>query len=259
MAHKQKTKPIRQVTRTTLEREKLQQQQQQQMAAAASANNNVDDMAPMSEESKRAAAAAKQGERQLAQQLGYNPYEPARATAGQARTATTTAQHGSINAEGAGGGAGAGQTTTLPTVAPPAQPTTPAESNDDDYDGNGYSFPIEPSEEFSQALATMLSSSSQTIVASSCTIMSKLLINATTKGQAKGEDSAKFRRVRLENAKIKAALVDVPGAIEVMLATGFQLDEQDGESVLVFPANNTGPEWLPTALKQMEHAAAASN
>ena len=61
--------------------------------------------------------AAKQGEAQLASQLGYNPYETARANAGQARSANTIAQHGNISADQAGD--------HLPTVAPPRDATVP--------------------------------------------------------------------------------------------------------------------------------------
>ena len=45
------------------------------------------------------------------------------------------------------------------------------------------------------------------------------------------DDSASiFQKVRLANPKIKAVLVDVAGAIDVMM-----LHEEDGESFLIFP------------------------
>lgn len=88
-------------------------------------------------------------------------------------------------------------------------------------------------------------------------ISKTLITNATTKGQKSGGDeeaAAKFRRVRLANAKIKAAIVDVPGNVELMLSVGFQLfpDEETGEDLLVFPPAYPGPDWLPTALRKME-------
>jgi hypothetical protein len=58
--------------------------------------------------------------------------------------------------------------------------------------------------------------------------------------------------VRLSNAKIKAAITEVHGALDVMLSVGFQLSEQDGESFLVYPPAEPGPDWLPDALDQMK-------
>ena len=92
----------------------------------------------------------------------------------------------------------------------------------------------------------------------------KLVLNAATKGQQlDNPDSAKFRRVRLANPKISAAVVDPPGALDLMLSCGFVLteidDDDDGgggtnESVLVFPALSSEPlpAWLPEAIKRME-------
>jgi hypothetical protein len=36
------------------------------------------------------------------------------------------------------------------------------------------------------------------------------------------------------------------------LSAGFQLVEEDGESVLIFPPGATIEDWLPAALTQME-------
>eukprot|EP00934_Nitzschia_sp_Nitz4_P006243 Nitzschia sp. Nitz4//scaffold296_size27349//12739//14254//NITZ4_008199-RA/size27349-snap-gene-0.40-mRNA-1//1//CDS//3329546270//6233//frame0 len=249
MAHKAKAKPIRNVTKTTLAREKQLQEQQQKQLQHQQQNQP-------SEESKRAAMAAKKGEMELAQQLGYNPYETAHATAGQARVATTTSQHGAIHASTKGSGNsnnnsnGNSEPSSLPAVAPPRDiPSVP-----DDVPTS------EPSEGFSHALSVLISSTPDaSVVATTCNIMRKLLLNATTKGQAASDDAAKFRKVRLQNAKIKAALVDVPGAMDVMLCADFQLVEQDGESMLIFPVNHTGPKWLPTALTLLDQQSAASS
>lgn len=229
-AHKAKSKPIKLVTKTTLAR---QQQEQEQQSATL-----VDDT-PKSEQAKRAAEAAKQGEAALAQQLGYNPYEPARSTAGQARNATVTAQHGSLSAPAP----------SIPAVAPP---TVPVESVIDEEDDSLLDVPSE----FQEALTTMVSASPPDLVQSTCGIIKKLVLNAITKGQTPNEDASKFRKVRLANPKIKATLVDVPGALEVMLSTGFVLEEHDGESVLVFPPDCVGPDWLPSAMKQLDLMAA---
>ena len=39
------------------------------------------------------------------------------------------------------------------------------------------------------------------------------------------------------------------------MSTGFELKEEEGESVLVFPADTAGPEWLPSALAMMQQYA----
>ncbi|EFN52168.1 expressed protein [Chlorella variabilis] len=43
---------------------------------------------------------------------------------------------------------------------------------------------------------------------------------------------AKFRRLKLSNAKIKAAIVDTEGALATMRELGWQEGEEDGEAVL---------------------------
>jgi len=230
-AHKIKSKPMKQVTKSTLaKQQQLEQQQQEQEQLDPSSQE------PKSEASRLAAEAAKHNEAQVAAQLGYNPYETSRATAGQARNATTAVQHGSITADSAGDHLPEGN---LPSVAPPPNAMT---AEDDEL------LPLE----FQQARATMISSTPKDPLTSSLNIIKKLVTNATTKGQNPGEDSAKFRKVRLANPKIKAAIVDVEGAVEIMLACGFILEEQEGESVLVYPADTPGPDWLPMALKQLD-------
>jgi len=111
--------------------------------------------------------------------------------------------------------------------------------------------------EFDEAYTTMVTSNSNEAVIKAFGIIRTLVKNATTKGQQQENDSeesdaAKFRRVRLANAKIKAAVVDVSGALELLMSFGFQLVEEDGESYLVFPLGSTGPDFLPAALRQME-------
>mmetsp|Transcript_6789 Transcript_6789/g.16551 ORF Transcript_6789/g.16551 Transcript_6789/m.16551 type:complete len:398 (+) Transcript_6789:117-1310(+) len=219
--HKSQTKTIKHVTKSTL----LKQQQLQEHA--------ID---PQSEASRKAAQAAKQGEADLAAELGYNPYEAVKKTAGQARAATTTTQHGAIAAQGGG-------TASIPTVAPPKNPTTAFED------------PRFPYAEFEEALATIASSDKQAAAKSGLKISKKLVANATTKGQQPGEAGEKFRRVRLANPKIKAAIVDVPGNLPLMLSVGFELHPDDAnpdESLLVFPPAFQGPTWIAAALKAME-------
>ncbi|OEU06631.1 hypothetical protein FRACYDRAFT_278408 [Fragilariopsis cylindrus CCMP1102] len=255
-AHKQKTKPTKKyVTKTTLLR-----QQELQLGN----NNFITSDEPQSEESRQAAIAAKRDEINHANELGYNPYAAAKSTAGQARNATVTTQHGEISSStgeissstggGNGGGGGSGGS-SIPVVAPPSNPTTattPATATATDVD---YPLP----EEFEEALVTIVSSSSQDTTAGRLKIARTLITNATNKLKGQQEDidaGAKFRKVRLENPKIKAAIVDIPGTIQLLLSVGFQLMEceENQESVLLFPScqTYTEPEWLSTALRKME-------
>ena len=245
-AHKSKTKTIKHVTKTTLDREKQKQEE-------AAKQQQQQSQEPLSDASRQAAAAAKQDEAALANQLGYNPYETSKSTAGQARNATTTVQHGNINAVSAGD--------HLPSVAPPKEAAQEESDNE-----AMMALPNEAEE----ALVTVLSSNNTSAIS----ILRKLIVNATTKGQQQQQQqeslaadgaqddnnddpSAKFRKVRLSNPKIKAAVVDVPGALDWMMVVGFQLveDEATQESCLVFPPPPYDePEWLQSALKRMEQA-----
>ena len=241
--HKSKSKPIRYVTKSTLAR-----------ATQHGDNASTAKDEPLSEASRVAATIAKQDEAALAAQLGYNPYEAAKSTAGQARTATTAVQHGAIMS---GGGPAAASSSSspaagghLPVVAEPANPTGAAEEEEPPFSST---TPLP--NEFEVAYATVLSSPDAASSQSSMAIMRKLIVNATTKGQQPPltEESSKFRKVRLSNPKIKSAIVDVSGAIDIMLAVGFSLEEtDDGESCLIYPADYAGPEWLSGALKRME-------
>ena len=241
-SHKAKSKPIPKINkegkglRTTEEQRQLEKERMAAMEAQTE---------PMSAEAQKAVQAAKASESALAAELGYNPYETARSSAGQARNATTTVTHGAISADGAGDhlpSSSAGMA-PIPSVAAPADPV--AASRD--------SEPMELSPEFEEAYTVAVSSNSKDTIKASFGIMRKLLTNATTKGQKTDdlEAAAKFRRVRLANPKIKAAIVDLTGGVEMMLSAGFQLIDEDGESYLVYPEGYV-PEWLKAALQQME-------
>lgn len=183
---------------------------------------------PQSEEARRAVEAAKKGESQLSAQLGYNPYETNKSTAGQARNATATTKHGAVDASGG--------VAPLPKVPPPKEVLVAVADDVPDV-----SLP------FQQAFEECVTTNDYTVVASTFGILRKLLTNATTKQEDK------FKRVRLANAKIRAAITDVHGALDIMMACGFILTEQDGESMLIYPATEgTGPVWLPRALQQMQ-------
>ena len=232
-AHKKKQKPIPKKVNdlpnllSTAERQKLEDERLERL--------KTEKEVPKSEASRKAIEAAKNSEAQTAASLGYNPYETNRATAGQARTANVAMTHGSIEHTEDSGSA------SIPAVRTPKETVEPEKE-------------VAISPQFLQAYETAVTMNDHAAVISSFGILRKLLTNATTKGQNSEDEvaSAKFRRVRLGNAKIKAAVVDIEGAVDMMLCAGFQLVEEDGESVLVYPPGDKGPEWLPGALKQME-------
>ena len=194
-----------------------------------------------SEETKRAIDAVKQAERDDAEKLGYNPYEARAMTGGQARTATVAMTTGTISAENAPTKiSGSGGTDPPPgRVDAPVDPTSAL---------------LDPA--FEHAFQTLVTSNADhSAVLKSTKIMRTLITNAITKGQ-QGDDetSAKFRRVRLSNPKIKEAITDVNGALELMMCVGFVLSENDddGETYLVYPPGDTGPEWLKSGIARME-------
>jgi len=252
--HKQLTKTTKYVTKSTLLRQQQLKEdrhqyiQQQQQANAAE---------PMTEATRRAAQDAKRAEAHNIAQLGYNPYEAIKKTSGQARSATTATQHGALAAPG---GAGSSATTDSHFAAPgrvrpPSAATTTTASH---HDVTFRDDPRHPYDEFQEALATIVSSVDKEAAKAGLKISKKLLTNATTKGQQPVADAEKFRRVRLANPKIKAAIVDVPGNLPLMLSVGFALVSDDAnpdESLLVFPPACTGPTWLvPFGLKDIENA-----
>ena len=213
--------------------------------------------APRSEQARMAMEAAKKGEADLANQLGYNPYETNKSTAGQARNATVAVQHGAVGSGGSSSNSGSGAPSSpqrIPTVAPPTDPTSAAVENDNHNNHESDAMILSEHPVFEEAYTAMVTTNSNEAVIKAFGIMRTLVKNATTKGQSveDEEKAAKFRRVRLTNAKIKAAIVDLQGALEVMMSFGFQLTEEDGESYLVYPLGSTGPPFLPAALRQME-------
>jgi hypothetical protein len=183
-------------------------------------------------QTKQAVEAIKAVEKSDAENLGYNPYESRAMTGGQARVATVAMTAGEINADNA-----------------------PSKLKGDTGASSFAESTIEVPIEFDYAFSAMVTSSSdQTITQKSLSTMRKLIINATTKGQADGEESAKFRRVRLTNPKIKEVIIDVQGALELMMAVGFVLseNEEDGETYLVYPMDVGVPDWLSGGLDRIE-------
>jgi PUB domain len=249
-ANKAKLKPI---SRTTTASSAASNNRD--LSSAHSSQYDLPDNDPKSELARAAVEAVKTQEAMTAAQLGYNPYVPNRATAGQARNATVAMTHGAMGGDTndvsptAGTGAGV---PAPPPVRPPSNALAEAES------GNDSEHAEPPPELFEEALEVLVTSAAD--ASGSLSTIHKLVVNATTKGQQlDNPDSGKFRRVRLANPKISAAVVDPPGALDLMLSCGFVLTETDdgtNESVLVFPALSEEqeplPAWLPDALKRME-------
>lgn len=227
--HKKKQKPIKLETkstklRSTAEQARIEEERKQRI--------EYDKNKPLSEATKQAQELAKQSEQKTAQEFGYNPYESKSMNAGQARNAVSTSTHGSIQQQ---------DSITDDSVAPkrvkaPADPAIPL-------------LPVPDSVQLCFEAIVTSSLDSKTIV-SSLSVMKTLIGNATTKGQA-AENGSKFRKVRLSNAKIQAALTNVPGAVDLMLESGFSLTTEEEESILLYPVKDT-PEWIPTLLHRMQ-------
>eukprot|EP00816_Leptocylindrus_hargravesii_P008842 CAMPEP_0196801830 /NCGR_PEP_ID=MMETSP1362-20130617/1611_1 /TAXON_ID=163516 /ORGANISM="Leptocylindrus danicus, Strain CCMP1856" /LENGTH=393 /DNA_ID=CAMNT_0042172985 /DNA_START=90 /DNA_END=1271 /DNA_ORIENTATION=+ len=223
-AHKDKTKPIAYKTKTS--------------AGLNDANTKTTTYAlpppSSSEASKKAVMEAKARENATASALGYNPYEVVKSGSGTSRTAVVDSTHGSIEA------AEQAQTTQsnvdASTLPAPGKTSAPSDTND----------AIIFNEQFDEAVALILSN--EEVGKRSLSTMRKLILNAVTKGQT----DEKFRKVRLGNARIQKDITDVHGALEVMMMVGFELVEQDKESMLMYPPDYVGPDWLSAALDRME-------
>ncbi|KAL3789403.1 hypothetical protein HJC23_001951 [Cyclotella cryptica] len=208
-------------------------------------------------ETLKAIEAVKAAEKTDVETLGYNPYEARAMTSGQARNATVKLTRGEMNAEN----------------APPKIRGASVQSNNDAVAPGTVGAPVDPTvvvpSEFENAFSVLVTSSlDEKAVRKSLSTMRKLIHNAITKGQCNNssnsssnnnsndeEASSKFRRVRLSNPKIKETITDMHGALELMMAVGFVLSENeaDGETYLVFPpGEGQVQEWIQVALRRME-------
>lgn len=235
-AHKKKVRPVAKTKQPTAA-EKQRIEERREINEGNNAQHMMRDK-PLSEETKKAVEAARTDEVSHANALGYNPYEQANVSAGQAKTASVAMAHGTVNSgvivhEGA-----------VENTAPPQTAAVPKRQPE--------SGSIDPT--FDDAFTLLITTNlDRQQISQSLVIMRKIIINATTKGQQGEEElSSKFRKVRLSNPKIKVAITDMVGGIEVMMATGFQLHELDGETHLVYPSSNNEPSWIPRALRRME-------
>merc|ERR1711862_1071586 len=98
---------------------------------------------------------------------------------------------------------------------------------------------------FSTYLASNANNSN---TSTSLSILTKLITNALTK------QDDKFRRVRLSNPKIQSNIVEMHGAMDVMMVFGFVLLEEDNEMWLYNCGNVEEEEniWKIQALDYMK-------
>lgn len=217
------------------ERRKIEKERLERMDLASKNQSNA---------SREAVEAVKLNEAKTAAQLGYNPYETKKVTAGQARNTIVGIQ----NTE-ASGTYETNSSAVLPAIQPPMDP-----AGETAYQSEKKESQVPVSHDFQAAYELVITSNDHATVVSSFSILRKLIRNATTKGQGEDEtDAEKFRKVRLGNSKIKEAIVEVEGALDMMMAVGFQLVEKEGESFLAFPRGFKGDKWLPAALIAMEN------
>ena len=192
-------------------------------------NVTITSSEPMSEQSKKAVEAAKASEAMDVQNLGYNPYETVTTGAGRAKKTVVDVVHGEIN--NAETDTAVPIPTTQNTISPPIAIEPPSSIH----------------ELFDATFSTYLSSNNNKT--SSLSILTKLITNALTKREDK------FRRVRLSNPKISSNIVDVQGAMDIMMVFGFVLLEEDGETWLVYNCDDgleDGELWKIQALEYMK-------
>jgi hypothetical protein len=236
--HKQKTKPIAPVKKqpelpklmSTAEKRQLEiERQQQQQPSTTSETATQEEILLLKQQ-------AKLQEQSNIQNLGFNPYETRKVSAGRARTAVTVTTHGEIQAASNTVQTPTDNHTTAALARPPSE------------------LPP-PSEEFQHAFEILVTSSSE-VVHPSVSILRKLIVNATTK------DEDKFRKVRLANPKIRQSVTDVPGAVELLLSVGFVIlhEEETDESILQYiPQTTAAPEWIASAIAQLDQYIASSS
>lgn len=202
------------------------------------ARKNAEQMfkAPISDVSKKAVEAAKQEESKHAQKLGYNPYESVRATGQQGVVASIVSTHGTLS------------THEIEDIHESKNKKESKKVNE--YIANEQ-CPIAP--EFDNAFSTLvLTNNHDEKLAKSLRIIRKLILNATTDGRT----DEKKRMIRISNANtlIQEAILDMEGALDLMMCVGFDIteNEDDSETYLVYPPGETDPSWLRAALDRLE-------
>lgn len=233
-------KSVAELTPEDMERINLQKEENIRRNAVNMADK------PLSEEAKKAVQAAKQDEANHANQLGYNPYEVRKVTAGQASTASVAMTHGTIKAgnqnEGASNTSPSAPVAALPTIRPPSEAVAPVEEKKSIKKIN---------DAFDEAFTAVLTTNANDKIPKSFRIMRKLIVNATT---SPADDPKRQVRISDPNKLIQSSIIDMNGALELMMSVGFLPDEMDGKTFLVYDESVNGgtPTWLMDALEQME-------
>ena len=217
---------------------------------SSSANSTIEYALPppsSSEESKAAARAAKQREKQTTSSLGYNPYEVVKSGSS---LATSTTQNMSAK-ESVTSGNKSNQQASQTKV------TEASLANDQDQIQDQEIIDEECKNALSILVQMRLRCTSEDElkqVNQSLSTMQKIITNAITKGQSEGSAGEKFRRVRLANGRIQKDILNIEGALDIMLVAGFHIveEEETSESLLVFALGDTGPSWLSVLLKRMK-------
>lgn len=259
--HKAKTRPIpktkggkivAELTKEELQRIELQKEENIKRNAIHMADK------PLSEEAKKAVEAAKLDEAHHANQLGYNPYEARKVTAGQASTASVAMTHGTINAGKSIGGTSSNRTTSnvsetssnrttsntsasslsaIPPIQPPSEAMIMAEVDD--------LKEIDPS--FDEAFSELITANPKEKISKSLRIIRKLIVNATS---SPSHDPKRKVRISDPNNLIQSSIIDMFGAVELMLSTGFIVTEEDEKTILYYDCDE--PSWLKDAFVKME-------
>lgn len=243
--HKAKTRPTPKSTSTidsskflsTSERRKIEAERKERL-------EELKKQGPQTEASRIAVEEAKKGELKTVSELGFNLYEAKKLTGDQARNATTDMKHGFVDAGINSPPGNISSSQSSRTALPSASSKSPATSStvSSKFDS--------VHESFDETFTIFLSSNKD--VTKSISTMHKLIINATTKGRGEGEDSSKFRRVKLSNAKINELIVSTHGGLDLMMLFGFILHEEDGETFLIYPLDESGPSWMTKGLESMK-------
>ena len=79
----------------------------------------------------------------------------------------------------------------------------------------------------------------------SCTVLRKLIHNATVHSELK------YRRIRLQNPRIQASIVSVPGALDILGLAGFARSDEE-ETVLVFTDSPKNRELCSILMHSLE-------
>lgn len=202
---------------------------------------------PLSEETERAVQAAKNDEISHVNQLGYNPYETRKVTAGQASTASIAMTHGSVNAGETPSNNTRSNARSTQAVIPPVQAPAEAMISADENE----LLQIDPV--FDNAFSELITANPKEKISKSLRIMKKLISNATS---APADDPKRKVRISDPNNLIQSSIIGMTGAIELMLSVGFAMtDDEDGKMFLHYNeglGSGNDVTWLKNALEKME-------